>query len=130
LEHALMYMRQNGQTISILFPFSYAFYRRYGWELAFNNVQCHIPITAFKKQRQPSGYVRRIENDDLDVLDTIYTAYARQYSGMLERDRQWWEDRVLKDNHQMAAAYDENDDPVGYVIYNVKQDVLHVRDIA
>ncbi|WP_217588863.1 GNAT family N-acetyltransferase [Lentibacillus saliphilus] len=129
LTHALKHMRAEGQMLSFLYPFSFTFYRKYGWELAFNEVRCDIPMSAFKKRWNPEGYVRRVEGD-LNVLDSIYTAYATQFTGTLKRDEGWWRDRVLKDKHHIAVAYNQDDKPVGYVIYHVKKDVLTVTDIA
>nr|WP_156645463.1 GNAT family N-acetyltransferase [Lentibacillus sp. JNUCC-1] len=130
LKTALDHMRQHGQTISFLFPFSFGFYRRYGWELVFSDVECDIPITTFKKQWGGSGYIRRIQQDDIRTLEDVYNTYAKQYTGMLKRDERWWRERILKDNQHIAVAYDEADRAIGYVIYTVKKETFTVRDIA
>ncbi|CAM5379893.1 GNAT family N-acetyltransferase OS=Lysinibacillus sphaericus OX=1421 GN=LS41612_07495 PE=4 SV=1 [Lysinibacillus sphaericus] len=44
---SLKEMRQNGQTISVLAPFSVSFYRYFGWELFFDKLQYTISQSKF-----------------------------------------------------------------------------------
>lgn len=129
LFHALKEMKKRGQTISLLAPFSIPFYRKYGWELAFIDKKYDIPIGHFKRDWQVQGYVRRIKND-IPLLHRIYTLYAKEFTGMLVRDEEWWKRRVLTDSSHVAVAYNEAGDPEGYLIYNVKENVCTVKEIA
>src|SRR5699024_987951 len=94
LKHALSYMKDQGITISFLHPFSFDFYRKFGWELAFSNKAYTIPIEYLKNIERGDGYVRRI-NNDLTPLQAIYHAYAKRFTGPIVRDDQWWRQRVL-----------------------------------
>src|SRR5699024_10388426 len=85
LRLALYYMRENGQTVSFLAPFSFAFYRKYGWELAFSEKHYSIPMAHLQKSWDAKGYVRRISRDT-SLLNRIYNTYAKNYTGMLIRD--------------------------------------------
>ncbi|MBY7141812.1 GNAT family N-acetyltransferase [Virgibacillus sp. NKC19-3] len=130
LHHALQQMKQNGQTLSFLHPFAFAFYRKYGWEHVFTEQQYSIPLEKLKKQWGGEGYVRRIQSD-ISVLHRIYTEYAKTFNGMLERDERWWRQRVLKDQSQhIAIAYSGNGHPEGYIIYHVKEQVLTVKEMV
>lgn len=129
LKHSLEYMRTHGQTVSYLYPFSFAYYRKYGWELAFNDKEYTIPIERFSKHFETTGYVRRTE-PDIPLLNSIYTAYAKTFNGMLARDEKWWEDRILNKDVHTAIAYNEHDEPSGYILFSVKKEVFNVVDIA
>ena len=129
LFHALKEMKHNGQTISFLAPFSIPFYRKYGWELAFTHKEYDIPIGHFKRNWEAKGYVRRIKQD-IPLLDDMYTIYAKRLTGMLARDAEWWEQRVLTDAAHIAVAYNEADVAEGYLIYNVKENICTVKEIA
>ncbi|RYG72825.1 GNAT family N-acetyltransferase [Lentibacillus lipolyticus] len=129
LKHALRYMRQNGQTLSFLHPFSFAFYRKYGWEHVFTKKEYHIPITRLKRQWDASGYVRRI-GEDLDTLQTVYTEYAKRFNGMLDRDAKWWQQRVLKDNWHKAVAYDADGTAEGYMLYKVENEMVRIQELV
>ncbi|MBP1970897.1 putative acetyltransferase [Virgibacillus natechei] len=130
LYHALKQMKQNGQALSFLHPFSFAFYRKYGWEHTFTNQQYSIPVERLKNKWDAKGYVRRIQ-PDIELLHGVYTEYAKSFNGMLVRDEKWWEQRVLKDKSlQIAVAYDTDDHPEGYLLYKVKENVLTVKEMV
>jgi|SRR5690625_3185732 len=129
LYHGLQQMKNDGQIVSFLHPFSVPFYRKYGWELVFTEKQYTIPAEKMKGSWDASGYVRRTRRD-IPLLDQIYTAYAKRYSGMLVRDEKWWEQRVLKDKPYIAVAYNEENQPEGYVMYEVKENTFTVKDMA
>ncbi|MFS0675140.1 enhanced intracellular survival protein Eis [Ornithinibacillus sp. 179-J 7C1 HS] len=129
LKHALKYMRENGQVLSYLHPFSVPFYRKYGYEIAFNEKKYKIPFAKLKKDWGTKGYVRRIE-PDIPLLNTIYPQYAKKYTGSLVRDEKWWKQRVLKDNYHIAIAYNDEHSPEGYIIFEVKEKLFTVVEIA
>lgn len=129
LKHALEYMRRNGQLISFLHPFYFPFYRKYGWEHCFTDKHYIIPMERLKRKWDGTGYVER-SKEDIPLLHTIYTDYAQAFNGMMIRDRTWWEQRVLRENVQIAVAYNEEKQPEGYIIYDVKKEVMNVKEIA
>ncbi|WP_373894709.1 GNAT family N-acetyltransferase [Virgibacillus natechei] len=130
LYHALKQMKQNGQTLSFLHPFSFAFYRKYGWEHAFSQQHYSIALEKLKKEWGGEGYVRR-KQPDIPVLNRIYTEYAKTFNGMLERDEKWWNQRVLRDESQhIAIAYSADGHPEGYLLYRVKEQVLTVKEMV
>ncbi len=129
MQQALQHMREVGQTVSYLHPFSVAFYRKFGWELAFTNRYYTIPINHLKRDWAGNGFIRRIEVD-IPLLHAIYTDYAKKYNGMLGRDDNWWERRVLKDPSQIAVAYNEAGEPGGYIIYDVKDQIMTVKEMV
>ena len=57
LYHSIKEMKKNGQTLSFLSPFSFPFYRKYGWELTFTNKKYDLPIDNLKQNWQTKGYV-------------------------------------------------------------------------
>ncbi|MFZ3577816.1 GNAT family N-acetyltransferase [Virgibacillus sp. DJP39] len=129
LLHALKHMKEHGQTVSFLHPFSFSFYRKYGWELAFVEQSYEIPLDKLKRDWEGNGYVRRVHNE-APVLHTIYTEYAKQFNGPLVRDEKWWEQRVFNEKYNSAVAYDNQDQPEAYIIYNVKENVVNVEEMA
>ncbi|MGM8364970.1 GNAT family N-acetyltransferase [Virgibacillus sp. W0181] len=132
LSKALQHMKENGQVVSYLHPFSVAFYRRYGWEIAFAQKQYTIPIASLKRKWEGSGYIRSMDSkSNIDVLHSIYSTYAKEFNGMVVRDEKWWEQRVLKnDSDHTAVAYNLEGVPQGYIIFQVKNDVFTVKEMA
>ncbi|WP_153462989.1 MULTISPECIES: enhanced intracellular survival protein Eis [Sediminibacillus] len=129
LHHALLDMKENGQMLSFLHPFSFPFYRKYGWELAFTNKHYSLPIDRLKKKWNGDGYVRRVQKD-IALLDSLYSRFAQEYNGMLVRDERWWKQRVLTGNEHIAVSYNEQDEAEGYLIYHVNDDIFTVEEFV
>lgn len=130
LYHSLQEMKKQGQIVSFLAPFSFPFYRKHGWDLLFTNKTYHLPISYLKQDWQAQGYLRRVKKSEIDVLDGIYQAYAKNFTGMLARSKKWWEETVLTKAGQIAVAYSETDEPIGYLMYKVKDNTFTVIDYA
>ncbi|MBM7601828.1 putative acetyltransferase [Virgibacillus halotolerans] len=129
LKHALNDMKEQGQTISLLHPFSVPFYRQYGWELTFMNQYYTIPMEKLKKDWKGEGFIKRIK-PDVTLLDEIYIDYAKGFTGMIVRDEKWWEQRVLKDKCHIAVAFNKEQQPEGYMLYEVKENIFRVKEMA
>lgn len=128
LYHSLLEMKEKGQLVSFLAPFSFAFYRKYGWEYTFQQKAYEIPIQHFLNDWEEEGYVRRIAWDS-SLLQKIYTKYARKYTGMLHRSDKWWKYRTFKDNFEIVVAYDRDGQPEGYMLYDVMERIFSVTEI-
>lgn len=129
LQEALQIMKREGKTLSYLHPFSVPFYRKYGWELAFDNLASYIPIKHFRKDWGSTGTVSRLtkSSETIALLQGVYTAYAKTFSGTLNRTEHWW-DIILNEKDQIAVANLQS--PEAYVIYEMKGNVFHVKDAA
>lgn len=120
LRHSLEEMNHRKQSISFLHPFSFAFYRKYGWETYVEFKRYHIPVTHLPAKKATPGSVRR-GMPALDVLDSVYQTYAKRYNGTLVREKNRWDNSVLRKNAgQRAVYYDADDQPQGYILYEVK----------
>ncbi len=82
LGEALRTMQGAGQYLSGLYPFAFAFYRRYGWDWVGEQRQYTVPLTELKagpESRDLTGY------EGLDALATVkpvYDRFARRHFGM------------------------------------------------
>ncbi|MBP1157093.1 MULTISPECIES: GNAT family N-acetyltransferase [unclassified Paenibacillus] len=130
LDHALRVMRDNGQTISLLHPFQFAFYRKYGWETYTEYKMYEIPSGLLPKIDPQPGRIVRV-GQDLTLLGRIYEQYASRYNGALVRDETWWRDRIFADKQgTVAVYYDMEGEPAGYVFYQVKERLLKVHELV
>jgi len=129
MKQALLEMWKKGQNISFLHPFSYGFYRKFGWELAFSEKKYTIPVERFRQHWDGKGYVKSYRHD-MDALHHIYTTYARHFNGMLTREQFVWKNWVIKEHQQLVIAYRDDGKPEGYIIYKVENDILAVKEFA
>ncbi len=135
LMHKLLYqalsdMRERKQLISYLFPYSIPYYRHKGWELISDKIVYEISDYQLPKRQPVPGDVRRVAIDSV-VIETTYHRYAMQTHGALLRDALAWNEYWLWDSDDMIAAiyYNEDDEPGGYVIYWISDEVFHIKDM-
>lgn len=122
LKHMLKVMRDAGQTISFLYPFSFAFYRRYGWEL----------FVERKKYTIETGQLPKIDaaevscstsfcDKDAALIGPVYEKWAARFNGTLSRDSDWWEKRIFgRRKGHIVVFRDPHGEPTGYLQYKVE----------
>ena len=129
LEQALKDMRKKGQYICYLYPYSIPFYRRKGWELISDKISYEIKDYQLPKNRQVSGDVRRVKTDSVELKKT-YERYAAHTHGAILRDELAWNEYWLWDSDDIMAAiyYNEKDEPDGYIIYWIENEIFHINN--
>lgn len=130
LSKALADMRSAGQTVSLLAPFQFSFYRKFGWETLTEYKRYEISVDKLPKFAETNGCIRRV--DHYAELDEVYKRYALRFNGMLARSEQWWEWNVLtlRKKGQNAVYYDEQGVAQGYMLYQVKEKKMNVFEFV
>ncbi len=127
LRRALVEMRAAGQSLSMLSPFSFSFYRKYGWEMLMERRLYTISERWWPRFPDTGGRMERCQ--DGRRLAPIYEAYARRYTGMLRRTSDWWQQRIAKRKAGVWAVYiNAAGEETGYVLYHVKDSLLTVHE--
>ena len=129
-------MRERGIPIStITSPFSYAFYRQFGWEYAFPRLRAAFPPQiGIVSPRAPGNSARFVQTEHEGALpgeiDGVYRLVARtRYQGMAVRTPELWR-RLLRGERTYAYVWDGEDGPAGYAVCAVgEHDRLQVREL-
>lgn len=131
LVHALKEMKEKGQTVSFLHPFSFGFYRKYGWETYTENKVYTIKTEQLPVRKAFDGRIERCKAKDYSLLETIYEKYAIKFNGTLARTELWWSYRISKRKPgQSAIYYDQNGEAQGYIIYEIKNMHMSVHELV
>lgn len=128
LHHALFTMKENGQVLSYLAPFSVPFYRKYGWEIFCDEVSFELTEKQLPKPAPVyDGIIERVSFND----PRIRTLYQHQCShGMLVREDFWWRNLAEKYASFHTALYtDDSGTPAAYMVYQVKENKLEVNEL-
>ncbi len=130
LDQALNDMRDRGQYISYLYPYSIPYYRRKGWEIISDKITYEIQDYQLPKARQVSGEVRRVAANS-DEVKEAYNRFAHRTHGALIRDDLAWNEYFLWDSDDIMAAvfYNDDDEPDGYLIYWIADSIFHIKDM-
>ncbi|MCX7796463.1 MAG: GNAT family N-acetyltransferase [bacterium] len=135
LRASLRIMKEKGQTVSMLGPFSYEFYRKYGWELGFDRMNYTIPTENLDGFSKKVGIVRPFKDEDLDILNNIYTEYAKRHNCCAVRNKMLWTEFVLQDpygrNHPRYTYlwFNDRGEPRGYIIYYIKDNRMTITEM-
>ncbi|PHV69273.1 GNAT family N-acetyltransferase [Sporanaerobium hydrogeniformans] len=130
LYESLKHMKEKHQTISYLYPYSIPYYRRKGWEIISDKITFEIRDYQLPKNKRVTGEVERVAIES-DEVKNAYHRFALQTHGALLRDELAWNEYFLWDSDDLMAAvyYNDQGDPDGYVLYWIKEEVFHIKDM-
>lgn len=117
LKAALEQMRNSGQVISSLFPFSYAFYQKYGWDWVGLSRTYSIPSRLLPVVPE-TEMVHRAKKENWPAIKTCYTRFSQGLRGMIVRTEQRW-NAILNDQETRFTYvyhYVENGETLGYLV--------------
>lgn len=124
--------RTAGLQLSYLAPFSYPFYRRYGYELVFQQLTLKAKVADWADSRPRTGSIRRLPWSEAQMwLHQIYHQLDRSKRGGLKRAA-WWEEYKfeLRGSSQYAVYFNESGQGEGYLVYDLKGPLLVVEEWA
>ena len=124
-------MKDRGQSISLLYPYSIPLYRKKGWELIADKMTFQVKDFQLPKLKKMPGYVRRV-NDDSATLKELHNKFAKKTHGCLLRNELAWEEYWRWDSDDMTTAiyYNENDEPHGYLVYRLDNEIFYIKEMV
>ena len=131
IKEALSSMRENHQCVSMLIPYMIPYYRKKGWEIVSDKMTYTIKDTQLPKRRRVSGTVERVDIDSED-LRTVHDTFTKMRHGALKRNELEWEEywRWEADDVLVAVYYDEDEEPKGYLVYYIANDVFRIKELV
>ena len=133
-EQCLIKMKEMGYVFSILFPFSYAYYRKFGYELAYELRSTKVPIECFRKYPFPKNSVKFWKKgDSIDELKSVYESFKQGRNYAINRsDKDWGKKLENADpyiNLQYTYIhYDKTGKADAYLTFKSKSPDLHDRN--
>ena len=91
MRRSLEEMREMGECLAILYPFSIPLYRHRGWEIISDKMSFRIKDNQLPHKIRIGGYVRRVEENNPD-LKRLHNIFAAQTHGCLLRNELAWEE--------------------------------------
>ncbi|WP_219643639.1 enhanced intracellular survival protein Eis [Cohnella sp. CFH 77786] len=127
LTHSFETMRRQGQSLSMLHPFSFPFYRKYGYEMTIERKRYTLDLKHLPPRRETPGTVQIVDKD-IGLLNPVYEAYASRYDSTIVRTEEWWNNQVLSKPGLAAVYFDEAGRAQGYVLYEVADKSMNVHE--
>jgi len=126
MEQFLIDCKEQGILLSYLAPFSYSFYRRYGYELTFERIAYRLSSQEWPDSPKVPGYVRKKEWSDAKAdIATVYAASDKNKHGGVQREDWWYEyNNQIRRKPFFAIYYNEAGEAEGYLIYLIQNGIL------
>lgn len=122
--------RERGVSLSYLAPFSYPFYRRYGYELMFERVVYDVLANQWPDSTKVPGTLQRLDwQAAKPIIVELFQQGQRHHQGGVQRES-WWLDFKfpLRKEYQFAVYYDEQGIPQGYLVYLLEPGVMTIAE--
>lgn len=131
MKQSLEDMRERGQSVSFLYPYSIPYYRKKGWEIVSDKMHFSIKDTQLPKRVEVSGMVERVDIEHSDIKK-IHDAFANKRHGALVRSQLEWEEYFRWEVEDLIAAvyYNEKDEPLGYMFYWIENEIFYIKEMV
>ncbi|MCL2709143.1 MAG: GNAT family N-acetyltransferase [Defluviitaleaceae bacterium] len=115
-------MRERGAAYSLLYPFSFNFYRKFGYELCYSANMINFSIDQMERVSFPDGIEAYEPGADLAPYKSVYEAFAKGKNLSVARDGQNWDKLINHDPYlTRRCAYlhrKKCGSPDAYVVYH------------
>ena len=127
---SLTEMKAKGQSLALLYPYSFPLYRHRGWEIVSDKMTYTIRSEQLPKNIVAPGYVRRVTEENKDLF-ALHSRFARQTHGCLFRNNLAWEEYWRWDDSDTTIAiyYTCKGEPTGYMVYSITDDSMYVKEM-
>ncbi len=118
LLESLGLLKMRGIYITHLYPFSHAFYEKFGW-----TAYSHVSRQTVSAARRLRG-TEVIETTDASVLSPLYNRMMKAYDGYVVRGKQEWKWRLgeLNSDDGHCAVLIKDDRASAYMLYYSQKD--------
>ncbi|WP_081707546.1 GNAT family N-acetyltransferase [Bacillus massiliigorillae] len=130
MKESLKNMRDAGQYITYLYPYSIPYYRKKGWEMISDRIEYEIKDTQLPKYNDVTGRMRRVELEEEDVK-SVYDQFAKKTNGAMIRNQMAWDEWFREESVdlQLAVYYTDEDVPEGYLFYRVLDEKFYIEEM-
>lgn len=113
-------LREEGVYLSSLWPFSYPYYRKFGWEIGAESRDYSGPGKVFTELGN-AGSARAAVEADLPQVKLVHDDWAKGFNCLTQRSNVWWERvipvRLLAEPNLVVHETDGRID--GYATYKI-----------
>jgi len=126
MQAAFLEMKKNSQVFSFLYPFSFRYYRKFGYETCYEYNKIKIPVSQMYEYKQAVTVIPFEPNDSHEPYAEIYKKFIREQNFPIIRDEKAWQDILNRDPYlDLQFTYllkDENGNDAAYILYSAEQD--------
>lgn len=135
LQESFVKMKENGQVLSVLSPFSIGFYRHFGYEVFFENSNYTIPVEKMELREKAEGKVVRFDYSSenyekwMPKVIAFHEEQVKEINGHMHRDERWWNRLKQREpKAHFAVSLDKDGNVQAYIRYFLNKPKLEIED--
>jgi len=105
MEYSLKDMKEKGFPISTLYPFSFDFYRKFGWEHASDWRVYSFDPRDLAEMPVPKGEMLQFGEKELESVDQAYNEFSKTKTCSILREKKHWLERVMTSYEREMYSY-------------------------
>lgn len=125
--------KENGDTLSYLFPFSNVYYRQFGYESCMVKNSTTIPLSSFQGMKQGGNMRMYHPGENSSPIREAYERFALEKNFMLIRSEEAWQKKLnedpYKNNRYVYVHYNAKNQADGYIIFASKKPAILVEEL-
>lgn len=128
---ALKYMKDNDMVFSGLGPFSFPFYRQFGYEWCYTWQLVSIPLSDLKSFKPAYKYME-INKENCMLFENFRNQCNIKINGPIIREKHIIEEKwnhYINSNSRVYAALNENDEIVSTMVYQIINREIKVSEM-
>ncbi|MCL2360824.1 MAG: GNAT family N-acetyltransferase [Defluviitaleaceae bacterium] len=114
------------QILSFLYPFSFSYYRKFGYETCYSHNVINIPIGQFRHFDYPNRLEPFEKGDDISPFIDIYNSFSQTRNFSVVRNKNAWKELLNRDPYKNLEFtflnYDEAGNADAYILYEPEPD--------
>lgn len=130
-------MAEEGYVYSILYPFSFPFYRKFGYEHGLTKMRATFPTDELSKYPYPNGIKVHDKGGPWADFATVYNVFAKDKNIAMVRGEKEWKGILSRDPHQNREFsylhYNLSGESDGYVLYDgnkTERTTMDIKELA
>jgi len=131
------HMKNEGMVFSILYPFSFEYYRKFGYEHNYVKTRINFPISELSHYPYPKGMKSHDKNDSWEDMAYVYNIFSKDKNMAMVRSKNEWDKILRGDPHkskEFAYIHMTNDKPDSYVLYKAEtkdnKGLLNIKELT
>jgi len=138
-EKVMPIMKEEGMVYSMLYPFSFEFYRKFGYEQGYMRPKATFPVSELARYPYPNGMKAHEKGDPCDDFNKVYEAFTRDKNLAIVRGSKEWEEILKRDPYKKREFayihYNAKGEPDGYILYksekkDLNYSLLNILELA
>lgn len=123
---------ERGWAMSFLYPFSYNYYRQYGYERVMKRMRIKVPanvLAKFPRNTDAKMYIKNGPVPESDLL-AVYNAYAANYDCMFYRSSARAYSAKPHKSQNLTYVWYDGETPAALATFRCQDGVMKIRELC